>query len=232
VIIELFGAPGSGKTFLTKQLLEHSYKNQKFLGREDFATWLKTKDQLFKLRCLFNNLFFSITYSVLLIFLRAALHKPNTEKLWIPKTVLNEVLLREFMKLNPKSAILLDQGSIQRIVCFILFSSTYRPAFVQFILKFMFPMLSRCKIMIFINADTSISTNRVLKRRKDPSISRFDSIDCKDSLHEKISEVTQFFSSLAMTVDSNNSKVFAFDNTEEKKLNTSKFDKLIFNILK
>lgn len=232
MIIELFGAPGSGKTFLTKQFLERSYKNQKFLGREDFATWLKAQARLFKLSCIFRNLLFSISYSVLLVFLRATLQKPAIDKLWIPKTVLNEVLLREFMRLNSESVIILDQGSIQRIVCCILFSSSYRLPSVQFIFKFILPLLSKCKVNIFINTDISISTDRVSNRSKDPLISRFDSIDCKDSLHDKISEVTQLFSSFALVIDSKTSKLYTFDNTMENKLNTNVFDKLISTILK
>ena len=232
MIIELFGAPGSGKTFLTKQFLEHSHKNRKFLSREDFSTWLKDQDQLFKLRCIFRNLLFCTSYLVFLILLRTALQKPNIERLWMLKAILNEVMLREFLRLNSGSVILLDQGSVQRIVCFILFSFNYRLAPVQFILKFMLPMLSRSKIQIFINADTSISSNRVLNRTKDPSISRFDSIDRKDSLHEKISEVTKFFISIVMMLDSKNVKIRTFDNSSENKLNNSGFNKLISSILK
>lgn len=232
MIIELFGAPGSGKTFLIDQFLQHSPKNRKFLTRKDFGTWVGTRHRLFKLRCIFRNLPLSIGYSVLLVLLRVAVQKPNVEISWIPKAVLNEVMLREFLKLNSGSVILLDQGSVQRIVCYILFSSLYRPAFVQFILRPMFSLLSKCKIHVFINADDSVSTDRVVNRTKDPSISRFDSLDCKDSLHEKISEATQLFSSLALAADYKISEVYTLDNTEKNKVNSNAFYKLISAILK
>ncbi len=232
MIIELFGAPGSGKTFLTNQFIERAHKNRKFISREDFVSWIKDQDRLYKLRCIFRNLFFSISYSLLLVFLRVTVQKPNVEKLWIPRAVLNEVLLREFMRLNSGSVILLDQGSIQRIVCYILFTSQYHPTYTRFILNLIFPLLDKCKIHIFVNTDISISTDRVINRSKDPSVSRFDSIHCKDSLYEQISEVTQLFSSLALAIDSKKSKSYTFDNTKENKLNTNAFDKLISTILK
>ena len=232
MIIELFGAPGSGKTFLIDQFLEHSPNDRKFLTREDFGTWVRNRGRLFKLRCLFHKLPLSIYYSVLLLLLRVAVQKPNVEISWIPKAVLNEVMLREFLKLNPGSVVLLDQGSVQRIVCYILFSSLYRPVFVQFILRLMFSLLSKCKIHVCIYVDVSVSTNRVINRTKDPSISRFDSLDCKDSLHEKISEATQFFSSLALAADYKTSEVYTFDNTEEKRVKSNSFYKLISTILK
>ena len=232
VIIELLGAPGSGKTFLINQFLEGSSKKQKFLTREDFSSWVKTRSRSFKLQCIFFNLPLSISYMVLLIFLRAAVKKPNVAISWIPKAILNEVLLREFLKLNSKSVILLDQGSVQRIVCYILFSYLHRPFFVQYILHLMFLLLSKHKIYVFIKADISVATERVIHRTKDPSISRFDSLQSKDSLKTKISEVTHLFSSLAFGAIYKTNIVYTYDNTKEHKKHIDVFKKFISMIIK
>ena len=232
MIVELFGAPGSGKTFLIKQFLDSYSKTQTLLTRQDFSTWLRTKDRLFKLRCIFRNLPFSICYLLLLVFSRLTVQRPNVTILWIPKAVLNEVLLREFSSLNSESVILLDQGSLQRIVSYIIFSSRHRPALAQFILNFIFQFLSKYKIHLFINTENSISTNRVFYRKKDPSISRFDSIDCKDSLLKKISEANLLFSSLALSFDPKSEKIYIFKNNQNNISNTIAFDDLISAILK
>ena len=69
-------------------------------------------------------------------------------------------------------------------------------------------------------------------RKKDPSISRFDSIDCKDSLLKKISEANLLFSSLALSFDPKSEKIYIFKNNQNNISNTIAFDDLISAILK
>lgn len=232
MVIELFGPPGSGKTFLIDRFLENTCGEHFFVTRKYFSVWVRSRSLLHKASCLLRNIIFCIVYSLGLILLRVATKRPRDDHFWIPKAVLNEAMLRDFSRINPNAIILLDQGSLQRIVSFILFSHSYNRALTKLVLYFLSFLLSKNKNYLYVTANVSILTERIMRRDKDPAISRFDSYDSTDSLKTKLSSITHLFQLLVLPVVSTTSDVQTMKNIETTNQSFDVFNKTISHILK
>ena len=141
-------------------------------------------------------------------------------------------MLRDFSRINPNAIILLDQGSLQRIVSFILFSHSYNRSLTKLVLYFLSFLLSKNKNYLYVTANVSILTERIMRRDKDPAISRFDSYDSTDSLKTKLSSITHLFQLLVLPVVSTTSDVQTMKNIETTNQSFDVFNKTISHILK
>lgn len=186
MIVELFGAPGSGKTFVTEKFLIQTQLNHKFLTRHDLKNWLnslKYSDRLFYLA---RNIHFAIALVALFLILRLGVRRPKVNITWVMRFVLTEIYLREFYKLNPKVVILLDQGSVQRVTSYIALSSDFNLIQTRFIVSIVLYLLKKSKSYIYLDEDIDVIAERIINRKKDQRISKFDALKSQGVLFEKI----------------------------------------------
>ena len=168
------GIPGSGKTTIVEKVKSISNEENKYLTRADMILWLRRKTFWHKVYYLVKN---TNRILALLLHLYGFISKNNRQNLhWLLKAVWFEVCLTEYHNQNIDRILLLDQGSMQRLMSCIAFGEVEHDyTFKFFAMKFS-NYISDRKIYIYVNTSATVCYDRVKSRKKDSSVSRADGI--------------------------------------------------------